>query len=549
MHVCPHCHTTNPPGAVQCQRCGVTMAGLGLSTQPEAGAYHGQRPGTGQHDPMIGRWVLDQYVVRAKIGEGGMGAVYLAEQPGVGRNAVVKIVHPWLSRDPKISARFDTEARAAARLQNPHIVSIYNYGRLPDGTLFIAMEYLQGRTLEELLRAEGRLAPNRAVGIATQVCEALTEAHRRGVVHRDLTPSNLMLVARHSGPDFVKVLDFGVAKLHGSDVTGRGAVGTPRYMAPEQLRDEPVDGRADVYALGLMLYEMLTGRPAFEATSPAAFMNKQLHEMPRPMLAASPDAAVPPGLEACVMRALAKQPYQRPQSADVFAEELWTSLMGTRQMAAIPDLEPEATPTRGVTNGAVVLAVTGALALLGGGGWLAWTLTQPEPPPQTATAVAEAPPSPVNAGLGPPSVAKQALMKGSIEELEAELERVTLLSGLPRASIDLSLAEYHRAIANPPPGAEPALYRKSLLAELILRWRVAQSDTPAADRSLDELEAVFLMMRSPFDVQTRQRMLNELKKANAREPDPEAATKRKLMEWIATFGDAPDDDEPVVVDE
>ena len=525
------------------------MSGAGLSTQPEAGAYHGQRPGTTQPDPMIGRWVLDQYVVRAKIGEGGMGAVYLAEQPTVGRNAVVKIVHPWLSRDPKISARFDTEARAAARLQNPHIVSIYNYGRLPDGTLFIAMEHLQGRTLAELLQAEGRLAPSRAIGIATQACEALTEAHRRGVVHRDLTPTNLMLVERHSGPDFVKVLDFGVAKLNGNDVTGRGAVGTPRYMAPEQLRDEPVDGRADVYALGLMLYEMLTGCPAFEASSPAAFMHKQLNEMPRPMLAAAPDAHVPPGLEACVMRALAKHPYQRPQNADVFAEELWTSMMGTRQMAAIPDLEPEAMRPRGVTNGAVVLAITAAVAMLGVGGGFAWSMSQPEPAPETATAVTEAPASPVHSGFGPPSPAKRALMQGSIEELEAELERVTLLSGLPRASVDLALAEYRRAIANPPAGAEPELYRKSLLAELILRWRAAQSDTPAADRSLDELEAVFLMMRSPFDVQTRQRMLNELKKANAHEPDPEAATRRKLMEWIATFGDAPDEEEPVLVDE
>ena len=168
----------------------MTLVGADISTQPQPGSFHGQVA----QDPMIGRRILDQYVVRARIGEGGMGAVYLADQPNVGRNAVIKIVHPWLSRDPTISARFDTEARAAAQLQNPHIVSIYNYGRLPDATLFIAMEHLEGCTLADLLREHGRLAPTRAVGIATQVCEALTEAHRRGVVHRDLTPSNLMLV-------------------------------------------------------------------------------------------------------------------------------------------------------------------------------------------------------------------------------------------------------------------------------------------------------------------------------------------------------------------
>ena len=523
-----------------------------LSTQPTAGAYHGQV----HQDPMIGRWVLDQYVVRAKIGEGGMGAVYLAEQPSVGRNAVIKIMHPWLSQDPKIAARFDTEARAAARLQNPHIVSIYNYGRLPDSTLFIAMEYLEGCTLAELRQAQGRIEPHRAVGIATQVCEALDEAHRRGVVHRDLTPNNLMLIARRGGPDFVKVLDFGVAKLHDAEVTGRGAVGTPGYMAPEQLRDEPVDGRADIYALGLILYEMLTGRPAFEGSSPAALMNKHLNELPRPMMAACPGIDINPQLEACVMRALAKHPYQRPQNADVFAEELWSSMMGTRLFSAPAELLPPTTTerSRGVSNGAIVLAIGAALTFVATAGAAAFVLLEDEDEADvTQTAVASppihAPRAPTTPGLQPPSPAKQALMLHTVPELEAELERVTLLSGLPRSAIDLSLAEYRRAADDPPPGADPEAYRKSLLAELILRWREAQSAAPSTDRDLDELEAVFLMMRSPFDVKTRQRMLAELKKATAKEPDPETAVKRKLLEWIATFGDAPDDEAPIVVDE
>ncbi|MCR9159735.1 MAG: serine/threonine-protein kinase [Nannocystaceae bacterium] len=521
------------------------MAGVGPSTQPTSAPYHGQV----HQDPMIGRWVLDQYVVRAKIGEGGMGAVYLAEQPSVGRNAVIKIMHPWLSRDPKIAARFDTEARAAARLQNPHIVSVYNYGRLPDSTLFIAMEYLEGYTLADLMRAQGRVDPHRAVAIARQVCEALDEAHRRGVVHRDLTPNNLMLLSRRDGPDFVKVLDFGVAKLHDAEVTGRGAVGTPGYMAPEQLRDEPVDGRADIYALALILYEMLTGRAAFEASSPAALMNKHLNELPRPMAAACPGLDINPQLEACVMRGLAKHAYQRPQSADAFAEELWTTIMGTRMFSAPIDVAPPATPR--VSNGAVVVAIAATLALLGGAGALAytlWTGTDADPP-QAERSPAVAPRAPITPGLQPPSPAKQALMLHTVAELEAELERVTLLSGLPRSAIDLSLAEYRRAAVDPPPGADPEAYRKSLLAELILRWREAESDSPSTDRDLDELEAVFLMMRSPFDVQTRLRMLAELKKSTAKEPDPETAVKRKLLEWIATFGDAPDDEAPVVVDE
>ncbi|MBV1860881.1 MAG: serine/threonine protein kinase, partial [Nannocystaceae bacterium] len=337
------------------------MAGAELSTQPTSAAYHGQV----QQDPMIGRWILDQYLVRARIGEGGMGAVYLAEQPSIGRNAVIKVIHPWLSSDPKIAARFDTEARAAARLQNPHIVSIYNYGRLPDQTLFIAMEHLEGCTIADLMRSEGRLDAHRAVGITTQICKALQDAHRRGVVHRDLTPNNLMLVARQGGPDFVKVLDFGVAKLGGAEVTaGRGTVGTPGYMAPEQLRDEPVDGRADIYALAHILYEMLTGRPAFEASSPAALLNKHLNELPRPMMAAAPGIEINPGLEACVMRGLAKHPYQRPQDADTFAEELWTTMMGTRTF--VPPAELRAVrPRSGVGKGVLTLSVIAAVALVG----------------------------------------------------------------------------------------------------------------------------------------------------------------------------------------
>ncbi|MBL8942085.1 MAG: protein kinase, partial [Myxococcales bacterium] len=170
MSTCAQCRAPIPSGARNCPRCGITLSGIEFETQPGTGVHMGI-PTT---DAMIGRWVLDQYVVKAKLGEGGMGAVYLADQPAIGRQAVIKVIHPWLSRDAAVAQRFATEAKAAARLQNPHIVSIYNYGRMPDGTLFLAMEHLAGRTLAQLLRAEGRLDATRAVGIATQVCEALS---------------------------------------------------------------------------------------------------------------------------------------------------------------------------------------------------------------------------------------------------------------------------------------------------------------------------------------------------------------------------------------
>jgi serine/threonine-protein kinase len=533
-----------------CWNCGITLAGVDYDTQPDAGA-HG---GAGQHDPMIGRWVLDQYVVRARIAEGGMGAVYLAEQPAIGRNAIIKIVHPWLGRDEKMQRRFGAEARAAAKLQNPHIVSIYNYGKMADGTLFIAMEHLSGITLAELVANERRIEPARAVAIATQVCEALAEAHRRGVVHRDLKPTNVMLVQRGSGPDFVKVLDFGIAKLDGNEMTATGAlVGTPRYMAPEQLEGKQLDGRADIYALGLVLYEMLTGRPAFEADTPAAYMQMQLNQPPPPMVQACPGIAVPPALEACVMRALAKAPFQRPQSADAFADELWSALMATVETSQLP--MPIVRP-RGPSRGVVVIAVGVVVVGLLGAGVLA--LRSLRPPAPEPTAVIEGPLVPVArpqtptaedfAGFGPPSEEKKALMRRSIVQLEKELERVTLLSSLPRKSIELSLTEYRTAIERPPPGVDPSDYRRELLAELVLRWRAVRADAPHPDRRLDELEAVFLTMPSSFDVHTRRRMLSELKKSMPESPDQEAAIRRQLMEWIVTFSEA-DDDELEIIDE
>ncbi|MBC8069272.1 MAG: protein kinase, partial [Deltaproteobacteria bacterium] len=353
MTSCAQCRAPTPTGARNCPRCGITLSGTDVETHPGTGVHMGPAAAP---DAIIGRWVLDQYVVRSKLGEGGMGGVYLADQPAIGRQAVIKVIHPWLSRDKVISARFATEAKAAARLQNPHIVAIFNYGRMPDGTLFLAMEHLAGRTLAELLRTEGRLDPARAVGITTQCCEALAHAHLRGVVHRDLKPSNIMLVRRDRGPDFVKVLDFGIAKLDGAgDAPVSAAVlGTPQYMSPEQLTGKPVDGRSDIYSLALVLYEMLTGRPPFIADNALGYVHQHVNDAPLPLAQARAGLRVAPALEACLMRALAKSAHQRPQSADLFADELWSALMATVDSSHIPTprTKPPA-PARALVVGAV----------------------------------------------------------------------------------------------------------------------------------------------------------------------------------------------------
>jgi len=323
---CAHCGAFVPSGARQCLGCGVTLSGREQATLPGLG----DSAAPPESDSMIGRSIIDQFVVKAKLGEGGMGGVYLADQPTVGRTAVIKVIHPWLSKDPGIAARFDTEARAAARLQNPHIVAIYNYGKLPDGTLFLAMEHIRGNTLAEHLQRHGRMEPSKAVNIATQCCEALAEAHRQGVVHRDVKPSNILLQARHQGPGFVKMVDFGVATIDDRDAApGRALAGTPCYMSPEQLAGQAVDGRSDVYSLAIVIYEMLVGQPPFLASSPEEYARLHREVPPPPPSAIAPDFPMPPALEACLMRALAKQPHARPQTAERFADELWSAVMST----------------------------------------------------------------------------------------------------------------------------------------------------------------------------------------------------------------------------
>jgi serine/threonine-protein kinase len=342
MVVCARCQTALEPGARFCSRCGYAVPGTDPTLRDMA-----QTPVMAP-DPMIGRQVIGQYVIRRKLGEGGMGAVYLADQPSVGRNAVIKVLHPQFTRDPQMASRFEIEARAAARLTNPHIVAIYNYGDMGDGTLFLAMEHLDGQNLDDLIRGAGRLAPVRAVRIVVQACDALAEAHRAGIVHRDLKPSNIMLVPRGRDAEFVKVLDFGIAKLEGVKMTATGAVfGTPQYMSPEQLRGERLDGRSDLYSLAVILYELLAGQLPFRSETPAGYMHKHISEPPPAMRTIDPGLEVPAALEQVVRSALAKDPADRPATADAFAEALEAAverapgrLAEPPAVAAVPTVSP-----------------------------------------------------------------------------------------------------------------------------------------------------------------------------------------------------------------
>ena len=285
------------------------------------------QPRGNTEDPMIGRQVIGQYRIEKKLGVGGMGAVYLAQQTTVSRPAVIKVLRSQIGGSADSSARFAVEAKAASSLNHPNIVTIYNYGEMEDGTLFLAMEYIAGETLAQRIDRCGQLPVDRAVHIATQIARALGEAHAHGVVHRDLKPQNVMLVERGGARDFVKVLDFGIAKVGDAGVTSAGyVVGTPRYMSPEQLLGKRLDCRSDIYSAGIVLYEMLAGVTPFQSETPMGWMHQHVEVPPKPPSALTKGGKIPAPVEHVVLRALAKAPADRPSSMEMFALDLVAAL-------------------------------------------------------------------------------------------------------------------------------------------------------------------------------------------------------------------------------
>ncbi|HEY5925594.1 MAG TPA: serine/threonine-protein kinase [Kofleriaceae bacterium] len=339
------CSTCDGPVAngTHCEACaGVAATQAANATPTKAGGARGAK--AAKSDPLIGAEVIGQYVIRSLLGKGGMGAVYLADQPSVGRRAVIKVLHPVHSRDAGSQARFETEARAASQLNHPNIVTIYNYGAMSDGTLFLAMEHLDGQTLEQLT-AKRRLPLPRAVHIVAQIADALGEAHRNGVVHRDVKPSNVMLVARGQSEDVVKVLDFGIAHVDGTRLTETGAVcGTPTYMSPEQIRGKTIDGRSDLYALGCMLFELVTGQPPFAGGNTLGLAYMHVHEPPPLASEVAPKANVPAALDVFLARVLAKEPADRPRHAEAFRDELRAAIAEPAPAGAAAKLESKPVP-------------------------------------------------------------------------------------------------------------------------------------------------------------------------------------------------------------
>jgi beta-lactam-binding protein with PASTA domain/tRNA A-37 threonylcarbamoyl transferase component Bud32 len=259
-----------------------------------------------------------RYRVERELGRGGMAKVYKGEDTVLGRTVAIKVLAPQFADDPNFVTRFRREAQAAARISNQTIVSVFDTGS-DDGVHFIVMEYVEGRTLAEYLSGGGRIMPERSIDIAIEVCRALEAAHAQGVIHRDIKPGNIMLDSRGE----VKVTDFGIARVVSTAETvaqTAAILGTASYLSPEQAQGQPVDARTDLYSLGCVLFEMLTGRAPFQGDSPVAVASKHVLEQPVPPSKLNRD--VSPDLDAVVLRALAKNPANRYQSAEEFRADL-----------------------------------------------------------------------------------------------------------------------------------------------------------------------------------------------------------------------------------
>ncbi|HWU86199.1 MAG TPA: serine/threonine-protein kinase, partial [Kofleriaceae bacterium] len=274
-------------------------------------------------DPLLGRDLDSKYTLLEKLGQGGMGAVYRAEQRGLGREVAIKVITTHRVADSDMIKRFLREAKLASRLGHPNAVGIIDFGQTSDGVCYLVMELVTGRTLDEVFADEGVFPPERLVRIAAQICDALECAHALQIVHRDLKPSNAMLLAQ--GRDFVKILDFGLAKSVASgDVTAvtiSGTVlGTPAYISPERARGERCDGRADLYSLGVMLYLLGSGRLPFQSSSPHELLAMHGSE-PVPAM-----TGVPRALARVIERLLRKDPAERYPTAAAVRKALERAL-------------------------------------------------------------------------------------------------------------------------------------------------------------------------------------------------------------------------------
>jgi serine/threonine-protein kinase len=306
------------------------------SSQIDAVQTQGQR-----YDPLIGQTLDGRYKIERVLGEGGMGIVYKAVHTTLGKPLAIKVLRPEVSKNEEIVQRFRQEAQSASQIGNPHIIDISDFGTLADGSTYFVMEFLTGKSLTAA-QADGKFSLARTIHVVRQLAGALGAAHDIGIVHRDLKPDNVQLVERGGQKDFVKVLDFGIAKVGGSTskLTQAGQVfGTPHYMSPEQCAGTNVDQRTDIYAVGVMLYEMACNKVPFDADNLMGILTKHLYENPIAPHELAPAVDVPPALEAVILKCLQKKPEARYQTMAELSADLDAIERGQAPRAVIDKVE------------------------------------------------------------------------------------------------------------------------------------------------------------------------------------------------------------------
>jgi serine/threonine protein kinase len=280
-------------------------------------------------DNLVGTKIFGDYLIRKKLGEGGMGAVFLAEHKSIDQRLAIKVLHGDAAQNPELVERFNREARAIARLTNQNIIRVFVFGRTPEGLLYLAMEFVEGKPLRDLIEKENHLSELRAISVMRQTLHALNEAHELGIVHRDLKPDNIMITRFRGVEEFVKVLDFGIAKVkepngQQAKLTQAGVVyGTPEYLSPEQAQAKELDGRSDLYSMGIILYEMITGTVPFQSKTAVTILAAHVYDPPDPP-SKKVRFAISPRMERIIMKALEKDPNKRYQTAMAFLEDLET---------------------------------------------------------------------------------------------------------------------------------------------------------------------------------------------------------------------------------
>ncbi len=452
--ICPSCKSEFDGGEVFCPTDGARLVTPSQSAPAEdAGG-----------DRLIGTILSERYKILRQIGEGGMGLVYEAEHITIEKRVALKILRDDFSGRPEVVERFRQEAKSASRIGNEHIIDISDFGVTPSGASYFAMELLDGEDLATVLEREGFVELERAVTIVLQCCKALGAAHAKGIVHRDMKPENVFLTERDGRVDFVKIVDFGIAKMSdietpgasGRKLTKTGMIfGTPEYMSPEQAAGKPLDHRVDIYALAVMLFEMLTGGVPFVGDTFMGILTQQMFEEPPTFESVNPHVEVPPAIAAFIYRGLAKDPAERFQTCEEMSEALREAMdgvapAGTVSRAPAPpkpsvvkaaqavrastvtqDMLPASKPKTSLIAGAAVVVLAAAL-----GGGLVWLLGRGETRDESGTppGLVDTAPPPEDAG-GPVAAAEDdpagdagapAVAVAPLAEVDAGPTRVTI---------------------------------------------------------------------------------------------------------------------------